>query len=44
MPVNILIAEYERLISLDLKKSLATLGYNIIGTASSADDAVKISH
>ena len=41
MPVNILIAEDERLISLDLQKSLEILGYKILHKAYSAEDAVE---
>ena len=41
MPVNILIAEDERLISLDLQKSLEVLGYKILYQAYSAEDAVE---
>jgi YesN/AraC family two-component response regulator len=41
MPVNILIAEDERLISLDLQKSLEILGYKILYKAYSAEDAIE---
>jgi len=41
MNVNILIAEDERIITLDLKKTLSELGYKVVQTVHSAADAVN---
>jgi AmiR/NasT family two-component response regulator len=41
MAVNILIAEDERIIMLDLKKTLSELGYKVVQTVHSAADAVN---
>jgi len=40
-PVAILIVEDERIVAMDLRKSLERLGYAVAGVASSAEDAVR---
>jgi DNA-binding NarL/FixJ family response regulator len=41
MPVNIMIAEDERIFSWDLRNSLGNLGYNIVKTVYSPADAIN---
>ena len=39
-PVRLLVVEDESIVALDLKSSLTMLGYQVVGTAASGEDAI----
>jgi PAS domain S-box-containing protein len=41
-PINILIVEDERIVALDIRQSLKSLGYNVVGIASTGEKALEL--